>query len=291
MNCHCGHIHTHAAALRYDPTKTTTLRRRFEGEAARRFRALKGKVNRLLVEEDAFGLKTNLRQYAFPRSADKVSAFMAWLDEQQREGLLDVRPGVPMSRAAEASWMALYIRSAYARGMAQSAATLRASGVEVADDWVTRAFTRNFHADRVGLAYTRAFEELRGITSEMDRQISRTLAEGLSAGEGPRKLAARINNRVDRIGITRARMLARTETIRSHAEASLNSYEEAGIMGVGVQAEWRTAQDAAVCAECEAAARAGPYALEDARGMIPLHPNCRCAWVPVVNDPREVRLQ
>lgn len=292
MTCHCTSLTINSDALkRYDPTMTTVLRQQFEAEAYRRFRALKGAINRLLLQDDAFGLKSNLRQFAFPRSTDKVGAFMQWLQDQQKAGILEVVTGVAPRSAASAAWSAVYVRSAYARGMAQSAARMRKAGVKVAPDWVTKAFTRPFHADRVGLAYTRAYSELQGITAEMDRQISGTIADGLAKGMSPTKLAREINGKIDKIGVRRSRMLARTETIRAHAEATLNTYEEAGVLGVGVQAEWRTAQDASVCQECQDAAANGPYAINDARGMIPLHPNCRCAWLPVVEDPRKVELR
>lgn len=279
-----------AEAQRYDPTMTTTLRRQFEGALAKRFRKLKGAINTLLITDDAFGLRTNRTDFRFLRSGDKVAAFQEWLKEQQDAGILELTPGVPAARAAETSWASVYVRSAYHKGMSRSASQLRKEGVSVAPSWVVDAFTRPFHVDRVGLAYTRVFQELEGITAEMDRQISRTLAQGLSQGTGAVQLAKELNDRVDKIGITRARMMARTEVIRAHAEASLNTYEEAGILGVGIEAEWRTAQDDSVCQECDDAASGGPYNLADARGMIPLHPNCRCAWVPQVVDPTAVRL-
>jgi hypothetical protein len=212
MTCNCVALHTHAAQ-RYDPTRTTILRRRFEGEAARRFRWLKGRINEAVIAQDGFGLKTNRGEFDFPRSAEKVSAFMDWLQSQVNAGLLEVRQGEPLSRAAERAWSSVYVRSAYQRGMAQSAAKLRAEGVDVAPEWITEAFTRPFHVDRVGLAYTRTFEDLIGITKAMSTQISRELASGLAEGKGPMEIARRMNNRVDKIGITRARMLARTECL------------------------------------------------------------------------------
>jgi len=291
MSC-CDHsLKVHVGAIRYDPTRTTTIRKQFESEIARRFRGLKRSATDLLLKEDAFGIKNNDRRFAFLRDPDKVTAFMDWLKEQQRAGILDVTPGVPMARAAETSWMAVYLQAAYQRGMAQSAANLRGAGVSVADDWVMDAFTRPFHADRVGLAFTRAYQDLEGINAEMDKQISRIVADGLSQGQAPSVMATAINDRIQHVGITRARMLARTEVIRAHAEASLNTYEEAGLLGVGVQAEWRTAEDSSVCQECESAAQDGPYTIEEARGMIPLHPNCRCAWVPIVDNPDTARLR
>ena len=43
--------------LRADPTRTTTLRRKFETEMRKRFAQLKAKIIQLLVVEDAFGLR------------------------------------------------------------------------------------------------------------------------------------------------------------------------------------------------------------------------------------------
>jgi hypothetical protein len=45
--------------------------------------------------------------------------------------------------------------------------------------------------------------------------------------------------------------------------------------------------DERVCPICEAAAEDGPYSIEEARRMIPLHPNCRCVVSPM-EDRRRV---
>ena len=41
-----------------------------------------------------------------------------------------------------------------------------------------------------------------------------------------------------------------------------------------------TAGDDLVCQDCEDIAGDGPYDLDTAKGLIPAHPNCRCAFVP-----------
>lgn len=41
-----------------------------------------------------------------------------------------------------------------------------------------------------------------------------------------------------------------------------------------------TAGDDKVCQECEDIASDGPYELEEARDLIPAHPNCRCSFIP-----------
>jgi SPP1 gp7 family putative phage head morphogenesis protein len=161
----------------------------------------------------------------------------------------------------------------------------------VSPTYIESAFLRPVHADRAGIIYTRAYDSLVGITTEMDRQISSVLAEGIANGNNPRKIAAAIVDRVDKIGITRARMIARTEVIAAHAEAKLNTYEDANIQGVGLMSEWLTANDGKVCEECEAASNKGPYTVEAAHGMIPLHPNCRCTWVPFIISGKEIELQ
>lgn len=292
----CVHLD---AARRRDPTGTTTIRRAFEGDAARRFRRLKGLINMALIQNDVLGLMRKTvgdgkqapivmlddvprpGAFAFSRTGDKVSLFMSWLKEQQDEGILEIVPGTPMEQAAEQSWANVYIQNAYHKGIRDAGAKLRAAGAAVAPSWVESAFTRPIHADRAGLAFTRVFSELTGITQTMDQQISRVLAQGLAEGQNPMQIARNINNRVDKIGITRARVLARTEVIAAHADASLNAYEEAGVHGVEVEAEFATAGDGNVCPECEAL-DGQTYELSQARGLIPVHPNCRCALIPLV---------
>lgn len=255
-----------------------TLRRAFEGEVGRRFRELKGKVNDALVSGDPFGLRVN---YTFTTNPAKVAGFLKWLKDQSRAGVLGISQGTAVESAASSAWTKTYIESAYQKGLARSASQLRAGGVKVGDRWLESAFRRPIHADRVGLLYTRTYTELAGITAEMDRQLSRVLAQGAADGLAPAQIARNLNDRIDRIGLTRARTLARTEIIAAHAEATLNGFTEAGISGVEVEAEWITAGDDAVCPECQAL-EGKIFDLDEARGMLPVHPNCRCAWLPKV---------
>jgi hypothetical protein len=74
-------------------------------------------------------------------------------------------------------------------------------------------------------------------------------------------------------------MIARTEIINAHAEGQLDSFDMLGVEEVGVVAEWATAGDDRVCEEC-ASIEGELFTVDEARGMIPLHPNCRCAWIP-----------
>jgi SPP1 gp7 family putative phage head morphogenesis protein len=277
-----------AGRRRRDPTKTALLRKQFENELVRRFRALKAKIVEQIVDLDGFGLapppaglQSHRKAFDFPRSAEKRAAFMRWLRQAERQGILEISEGVPITKAASTAWTNVYVESAYQKGIADAGAKLRQSGAKVGNSWVSGAFNRPIHADRIGQLYTRAFSDLDNITDAMDVQISRVLAQGLLEGRGPREIARALADRVEAIGITRARVMARTEVIAAHADATLNAYDEAGVAGVDVEAEWSTTGDDRVCPECQAL-EGRVFSIDEARNMLPAHPNCRCAWRPKV---------
>jgi len=101
-------------------------------------------------------------------------------------------------------------------------------------------------------------------------------------------MARRLTDRVSKIGKTRATAFARTEIINSHTEAALQRYEQQGVDTVGIEPEVEivTAGDNSVCQECLTAAEAGPWKIDEFRGseyQPPLHVNCRCSVLPVIN--------
>lgn len=225
-------------------------------------------------------------QFAFPSDADKVDAFDDWLQEQIDRGIVEAgraRRGV----AAGTPWQNTYIRQAYSRGVTHADAALTDMGVIADHEQLTNVFNAPRHVDGVAMVYTRAYSELQGVTDAMGQQMSRELAEGLGAGENPRKIARRMNDRVETVGTTRARTIARTETVRAHNEGGLNRYQsvEGRLDGVTVLAEWSTAQDSDVCVIC-ASFEGQTFDLKAARGRIPAHPNCRCVFLPVKKQDR-----
>lgn len=283
----CCRLHVHVS--RFDPTGTHAIQERFEADAARRFNKLALLIQQKIVKEDGFGLAgitSNRRDFAFPRDEQKIAGFMAWLRQAERENILTVtRVGnTPNTRP----WTSLYIETAYKKALLQSSDKLKKQGVGVSDKWIRSAFDRPIHADRVFQIYARTYSDLQKITGEMESQISRVLAQGLAEGRGAEDLARRLSDRVKKIGITRARMMARTEVVSAHSEATLNVYQEAGIEGVEVEAEWLTAADP--CQLCIDLKAAGPYTIRAARDMIPAHPNCRCAWAPKVKGGSGIEL-
>jgi len=313
-------LHTHRARYRVDPTQTITLRRRYLADMMRRFRELAHVIRVAIEERDVFGLQkrrggsifaqqsrweeglyppgVKLRvnveppgrgAFDFPRSDEKVRAFMDWIQQQQQQGILERTYGSSRSISGATAWQDVYLQSAYQKGLSRAASEMRKAGAKVEQSWVDAAFHRPLHADRAGLIYTRAYQDLQGVTSQMDAALSRELAQGIVEGIGARQLTKRL---VDKVGMAakRAGVIARTETIRAHAEATLNGFEEAGVEGVEVEAEFSTSRDNAVCPKCEEL-EGRVFKLREARGLIPVHPNCRCAWIPIVTTPQGLVLR
>ena len=219
--------------------------------------------------------------FDFPSDERKIEAFMEWLDEQVDRGILESHLARREVTAAS-QWQNVYLRSAYEKGVTHADAALVDANVIPPTQTVDAVFRVPQHADAAGMIYTRAYRELDGVTSAMGQQISRTLAEGISQGQNPRRMATAINDRVDKVGLHRARLIARTETIRAHNESSLNRYADVRdrIEGVTALVEFTTAGDGRVCPEC-ASLDGMVVEVDSGRGEIPVHPNCRCAWLPV----------
>lgn len=298
----------------YDPTRTTLLRNTFARDMKRRFTELTLVVRKAIVVEDCFGLKRNglttfqmtspgKEAFAFTRSAEKVEAFMKWLQEQVDKGILDIRTYYQIGSSVEKAWTNMYIYDSYKRGVIRARYEMIKAGYNVPsmDDTggINVSMMSPFHIDRVGLLFTRVFSDLKGITSAMDAQISRILAQGIADGDGAallaRKLVGTINGTgmgdlalTDTLGrfipaMRRAEMLARTEIIRSFAESTLQEFRNWGVEGVSAQAEFQTAGDDRVCPIC-ASLQGQVFTLDEASGVIPKHPRCRCCWLPVIKE-------
>jgi len=95
---------------------------------------------------------------------------------------------------------------------------------------------------------------------------------------GPREIAGLVSSRVAAIGKERAKALARTEIIRAHSEGQLDSLEQLGVEQVGVAVELATS-GYNVCEKCKKLNKV-VLTLAEARGVIPVHPNCKCSWIP-----------
>lgn len=303
-----------------DPTKTTTLRVRFVAQFRARFEALARAARISIVGNDCFGLLKPLgvraeanppkdwrqtispiptEKFKFDTDPNKIKNFMSWLSEMEEKSIFQVVRRQTLGGGIEHLWSDIFISRAYKKGIIWGGVQIKKDkalmkdleldpkDVDTTGSGMNRAFSTNVHADRVGVIYTRTFSDLKGITAAMDAEISRILAEGISLGHHPYVMAKKITERITSIGKVRATILARTEIVRAHHLAAIQTYRSYGIVGVKVNAEWSTSGDSRVCTLC------GPlegkiYTLDEIEPLIPLHPQCRCAALPTFEEkPKE----
>lgn len=220
---------------------------------------------------DVGGRYGPVRRFPFETIGGRRSAFLTWLEDQFQLGVIE--------HVNHRS----YIRASYKRGVTHADFALRKAGVQLPEDTdLEDLFAAPVHADTLETLMTRDLAALRGINAAMGADIGRTLAEGLAQGWNPHKTAREINGRVDAVGIHRSRLLARTETQNAVAQGTLNRFKQQGVDEVTVFAEFSTAGDARVCPEC-LTLEGRVFDMDNAAGIIPVHPDCRCVWLPVRN--------
>ena len=271
-----------ASASRKDPSRTTLIRRRFVADMKRRFKKLSRAIEKLIVTDDVFvaterktlQLLLEKRAFQFQTDAQKIASYRKWLQGEIDKGILTVDGvGEP--------WTNPYIQAPYRKGFARSydeVNKLSKSEFE-RQQFLQTAFNQPVLQSKVELLYTRTYEGLKDITTSMGQQMSRILADDITAGAGPKVIARHLRKNVEKMTNTRALLIARTEVIHAHAEGQLDSFEMLGVEEVDIFAEFSTAGDDLVCAQC-AALEGEVFKIKDAHGIITVHPNCRCAWKP-----------
>ncbi len=279
------------AVLKRDPTRTTTLRNKLSTLVRKRFMLVRKQIVNHVYTEDAYGLQPqttqqtfNVERRAFQFLTDdqKVKHFRGWLKERVDAGILEVDPEFQAR-----PWLAPQIESAYKKGAVH--AYIAARGADEAQAaFLAQSFASPVATSKIELLATRAFQNLEGVTNEMSKNMNRIFADGIAHGVGPREIARQLSKGVDKIVRTRALTLARTEIIHAHAEGSIDHYEKLGIKELGAQIEFSTANDDRVCPICQSL-EGEIYTTEQARGVIPVHPNCRCAWIPSFEKPSQTR--
>jgi hypothetical protein len=296
---------------RKDPTTTLTLRSQMIQDIDVRMTKLRVAIRKKLIDEKFLGGTTKKEEsypnvlpfamaaYVYERSDLKVEQFMDWLRNEEAKGILEVTKHPILPRGQQA-WSDVYVRSSYQSGLAKARTKLRQQGVDIPSfkhvpGGVAGVMNQPFHADRVGLIYTRTFNEMKGITEAMNQQLSRALARGMAEGKGPRQIATDMVGTkkrpgiVNRIGRNRARLIARTEIVQSHNEGALNEFEAAeNVIGEEVLCQWWSALDERVRPKHDAHTGWHGLVMTRSEGRARLGaPNCRCAlfpWVPSHHD-------
>lgn len=148
--------------------------------------------------------------------------------------------------------------------------------LNVRDIMLTQADRRALEAIR-----TRNLQQFRGWTAQMETDVIRAVSDGVAAGESIDKIPGRISDAIHTSN-TRARRIARTESINAAVEGARSRYRDYGIEYVEIIAcdDWRTCK---ICQQHDGKV----YSVDDDAHMPPYHPNCRCAIKAVVKKDKE----
>ena len=280
--------------LRLDPTRTTLLRRKFMAEMRRRFDKVYTEIVDLIVDKDAFGLveqkivvlNATSKQWKYQNNPQKIASFKQWLNDMVKKNIL----AVSSVKIPGQAWTADYVWTAHKSGLLKSqAAASKGSAITLPQylagtqaQYLMSAFSRPATMESLQMLYTGTYDSLVGVTSAMDVQMSRILTSGFVQGDNPIVIAREMKNALG-ISKTKAEMIARTEIIRAHAEGQLNGFETLSIDNVTPDVEFSAIHDSKLCPECEDL-DGQIYTIAEARGLVPVHPNCRCSWSPIIKD-------
>lgn len=271
--------------LRADPTRTLVIAKAFSAAIASHINALGKAVKDKIINDVELALGRDVREilnatrYTFKPKNVQIDEFRDWLESETQDVVF------PKGLDDEA-WWELYILQSYKKGNRRAIVDVGKLSKKVTEeffplgstDFLLKSFGTPVSQARVKVLAGRVLTELKGITDDMARKILRELTDGLIQGLSPRVVAARMT-RVVSIARSRAELLARTETIRAHAEGQLDGLERLGIKHVGIMVEWTTTGDSAVCPLCNDMAGV-VMTIAEARGAIPRHPSCRCSFIP-----------
>ncbi len=300
----------HAKRKRLSRIGASKERRLYETQMFLRFRELKRVVRESIVDRDCFGLQqappsllilpraaaeepkrkkppkgkpTSQQEFSHLDKAEAAAAFMGWFFLQEDQVVLEVARRGPTGMAAvRTAWQDPYLDSAYRKAVAQATVALRKAKFDVGPAELEDLLRQPLHLEAEKLLRLRNFTELEGITEAVGKNIGRELVKGFQEGLSAADLADRLAHEIDVIGSVRARTLARTEVVSAWSEAALNTFGQFGVKRVVALVEFALNVHglSIPCPVC--AALAGQqYTVQEAHGVIPIHPNCQCGWVPV----------
>lgn len=257
-----------AVSQKRDPTRTTDIRRSFTADLNRRIQKLKSYTREAVDIGDYLGLRRpNAMSQLTGGSPDAVlHAFSNWLSASTRSTLL----------AKGGLWMRPHIERAWHRGLTHSKQQVQTH---------PRAYMAHVHV---------AQSDLSAIVTAAEQNALRLVSVSLARRDArPKDIAKALNRSFDKIIGERGKLLVNTHVVSAHSEATLDAAEAAGITHVRRIPEWMptrvhrdarettvrwvTAGDDRVCKIC-ASHEDEILPINKARRMIPVHPNCRCAW-------------
>jgi hypothetical protein len=285
-----------AQSAKTDPTRTLAIRRRFARAMDMRWRKLREQIADALIRKDFFGL-TGSQPQIVSHKAGKIQAFQFWLDSVLNAELLGDR----------GAWMFPHIEQGYRAGVKHAAtgssdiprenvAALAVGAVselqgivEAFSQQTVRIFSNGLIANvkpqtmhrlmrdrivKIGMVRSHMLVNHMTVMAHATATLDALEAAGVSqVGIIPEHLPVKIitdapRRRKRQLGMRELTRIARRERRLEREFPALVNVETAG--------------DSKVCQVCQDISEEGPYDIDEARGLIPAHLNCRCVFTPFV---------
>ncbi len=126
-----------------------------------------------------------------------------------------------------------------------------------------------------------------GINTTAAETLRGAMKEGIESGLGMEGISQKIQEAFDGMTSFRSMLIARTEAIRASNAGQEEAYKQSGVV---VAKEWLVAHDDRLCDRCapmngKILPLDDTFAEDDYEDIQypPLHPNCRCCLIPVIN--------
>ena len=116
-----------------------------------------------------------------------------------------------------------------------------------------------------------------GLNSPQMKALNNYQARLLESGLSSEKTAEKVQKKYRQYHKYRAEMIARTETARAVSAGTLEGYKEAGVEKIKFEAAGDPCE---VCLGYDG----NTYSRAEGDGLIPVHQNCRCTWVPIIES-------
>lgn len=220
-------------------------------------------------------------RWKYKSQSEAAEQFDQWLKGRLAIG--------PLSQAQKEKWKA-FIQKGFEKGASRAFDDTTAARKKAALDslrgvgfvegrreqFIRQSISTATAVEKLRLLEQRALSELKGMTEEIRTKAKRAIVDGLVRGNTPKDIAAKLQTVLD-ISKGRAETIAYTELVRAHADGQLEAMEQLGVAEVGVAVEWTPREGA--CPLCTPM-KGVVLSIQEAKGMIPRHPRCMCAFVP-----------
>jgi len=256
-----------------DPSQTYLLRRQFIVSMNKRFNIVK-----LALREFFTG---DVQDFTLADSSVKIVIFRKWLRTQIDENILKTTGAVNVK-----SWMSVYVTNAYCKGLVRSYGDVNKvekvlGGVNwfggAQNQFLRDALRMTPIISQIELLEMRIVNLLQGVADDMLNKMSWVLANGISKGYDFDVIRKELESIVNKVSKRRSKLIVIAEIVHAQAEGQLDGLELLGIDTVDAVTELLTTKKSSVCSVCKKLEE-GQYSVTEARGIIPFHPLCTCAW-------------